>query len=1296
MISYVGKPDSILERSNAMVARQLVFGAVLLIVGGVYATTYNVVDFGANGSDSASDRKAIQDALDKAKGASEATVVTVPAGTYYLDRALFIYSNTRLSLSAGAKFLRSGSSDQIMLLARHLLGDGSECKGDDTCTHGGHSQFSNIIVDGGIWDAASSDQEITGVLRLSHGSKLTIENVHFQGCTDHMLNISGSSDVLVRGCTFASPVRYAGTDPKAWEPYAVGDANRFNTIECIHMDFTDEEGEEGNYPHDGTACERVTVTGCMFDGVFAGVGNHHATPGRFSPALTVQDCVFTNLQAYAVDCFGLTNCVIAQCTSVGGLGLVRSSLAQFSATSNYVESAGEHAFFLVHGTRAALTGNRVAGSTQGVNVVGADVELRGNYLSGCSDCGVRADEGSTVLARDNYVATPTGYGFSCTGASSLSAVANVVSNPGKAGFIVTGGGSVALAGNTVSSPVAVGIQLENIVGAKLLDNTITSSGSHGVWLKNCEGAVLEGNEIRGSQDGHGIILQAGTAEVLGNNILYTSKKNGILAEDDAVVTARGNCINGGQYGVCATVGVTLVAEANEVADVKGSAFYLADLNYPVVTGNAISSPGNCGVQIVQTEGASVKGNSIVTAGGRGVLMTNSTKCDVSGNVIDGTSQEGIFCLESTDANISGNIVLAAAGIGIRVEGSTTTLASASVVGNRAQSSTTHDIRICDNCGSCRLTENVCTGNAATIALSVIGSTTYLPGDVPCSAVQRDDGTIFVRWERLALVSGYENGYLLDYGNAADFSGCATVEIASRDTVSYTLTPGSAKYVRVRSYHVYYSSVRYESTGSAGFDVPVGEAKVVFDDCGGAGGPGVQSVPFGGVIPQIASLPTRGSCVFSGYWTEPMGRGVNYVRADGVGTASVESDWLPTRLYACWERLPDAVAWPDISEHPEPDPEPDPNPADIPALTPAGNPDPGTGPGTNPDPDPEGSGGGSDPEPKPETTAPQLYATADKSAFAGGVTYVGWVRDANGVLAGLLTVKLAKANKRDGTCKPKIVYTPLGGKKQAIKLDKTSLPVAGTEALLKIPGVGTLRLCGRSATGTDVDVQLGADLARLAETKAAAKARMAALAGVRTFALETEQGAAAFSVTVSKAGKGKLAGTLPDGTKVSLSAQGVLGERALAIPFSYSKKCNLGFVLWIGENGKTEVSDMTSLRLASGRVLPAKLIAPSALHRLPPGSHAFSCYLFAEPQIFSVEGAKWVFPRQDKRAVVDPNPHAAKLKFAEKTGVVKGSFSVTPPGSPSAVKFTVNGVVVGSRFYGAAFNKSYGSLSVSAE
>ena len=70
------------------------------------------------------------------------------------------------------------------------------------------------------------------------------------------------------------------------------------------------------------------------------------------------------------------------------------------------------------------------------------------------------------------------------------------------------------------------------------------------------------------------------------------------------------------------------------------------------------------------------------------------------------------------------------------------------------------------------------------------------------------------------------------------------------------------------------------------------------------------------------------------------------------------------------------------------------------------------------------------------------------------------------------------------------------------------------------------------------------------------------------------------------------------------------------------------------------------------------------------------------QAFTVAGKKWNVPKQNKRAEVDPNPTGLKLAFTEKTGVVKGTFTVVD--GKAKTKYTVVGAVVGGKFYGSAY------------
>ncbi len=329
-------------------------------------------------------------------------------------------------------------------------------------------------------------------------------------------------------------------------------------------------------------------------------------------------------------------------------------------------------------------------------------------------------------------------------------------------------------------------------------------------------------------------------------------------------------------------------------------------------------------------------------------------------------------------------------------------------------------------------------------------------------------------------------------------------------------------------------------------------------------------------------------------------------------------------------------------------------------------------------------------------APTLFAAGHaETPFTGDATYNGWVRNKDGTIAGLLTVKAGKAAKpeKGGQSKLTVNYTPFGGRKQTIKLDNAAMPAAGGVAAVAIPGVGTVKFTGDAIVGVDVDVQAAKDALKSKDRaeKAAATAFAAGKAGTWTFALGTDAGYAAFTATVDKKGKGKLAGTLPDGTKVSVSAQGILGDGVLAIPFAYAKKGALGFVFWVRGDGTAELSDLTGA--LGNRALPeVSVVAPSAAHRLPDGEHTFTAGGIS--QGFAVAGKKWDVPRQNRKADPDPNPTGLKLAFTEKTGAVKGAFTVAD--GKAKTKYTVVGVVVGGKLYGAAYARNVGSMPATAE
>ena len=321
-----------------------------------------------------------------------------------------------------------------------------------------------------------------------------------------------------------------------------------------------------------------------------------------------------------------------------------------------------------------------------------------------------------------------------------------------------------------------------------------------------------------------------------------------------------------------------------------------------------------------------------------------------------------------------------------------------------------------------------------------------------------------------------------------------------------------------------------------------------------------------------------------------------------------------------------------------------------------------------------------------SVAPQLFAAGMKDApFMGNATYEGWLRNKDGSLAGMITVKAGKPGKAQRV-KVDVSYVPLSGKKQTIKLTADAMPVAGKVSTVTLLGIGSVKLTGDAIKGVNVDLQVGKDLVKAKDGVAMSK--MAQKAGAWAFAFDTGSGYAAFSVVVDKKGKGKLSGTLPDGTKVTAKSQGILGGDAMALPFVCTKKCSLGFVLWVKDGGKVTLSDITALRSGNGTASIARPVSPTSVGNLVDGDHTFKASGIS--QKFKVSGSKWSTPKSDKKAAVNPNPTGLKLKFTAKTGMVKGSLT------SGKMKLTVVGAVVGGRFFGSVFGKGATPRSATAE
>ncbi|MBQ7725632.1 MAG: hypothetical protein IJT66_00645, partial [Clostridia bacterium] len=227
----------------------------------------SVTNYGADGQDEEDDYYAFRQATEEAMYTDENLIVEIPAGTYYLDNEIPVYSHTTIIAEEGATMIARYSDLTVPLLfGAHMDEYGVRCKGDD-CTHGGYSQVQDVTIIGGVWDRGSdTNTATTTVFSFRHAKNITLKNLTVENATDHLINLSGVDTALVENVTVQNHLPYKGKDAAYWGDYQVGDKSRYNAIEAIHLDYCNKIGEDSKRakPFDNTPSKNITVTDCTF------------------------------------------------------------------------------------------------------------------------------------------------------------------------------------------------------------------------------------------------------------------------------------------------------------------------------------------------------------------------------------------------------------------------------------------------------------------------------------------------------------------------------------------------------------------------------------------------------------------------------------------------------------------------------------------------------------------------------------------------------------------------------------------------------------------------------------------------------------------------------------------------------------------------------------------------------------------------------------------------------------------------------------------------------------------------
>lgn len=565
------------------------------------------------------------------------TEIYVASGTYEISSPLRIWSGTTLTLADDATIVYTGGGDEPILRGSHFDEYGYACyeTSPGSCWHGGYGQCHDVVVQGGTWNRNSKKTDNTNIFIFRHASDITIRNMVVKNCSNHYFNLSGSRNVTISNVKFQSPVKYTGSNPDFWGKFAVGDNDRYKTIEAIHLDAITKGGEPSGYPIDGTPCKNVKVINCDFKDVFSGVGTHHVSEGEYGENIRVENCRFSNLQSFAIYCFGYKKAVFSGNVSTGGAGLITVEDANCTicgnnkvsdgfhnaiqigggavATidANKISNAGMAAIRLLGAATATVTDNTIdAPATMGLSAAeGSSLTASGNAITSAGQHGVYVNAAKATL-KGNTIITPSEAGIRGDAKAKITAENNIISSAGTYGITLSGGSSITAKGNTISSPANYGIILDSCAASSITGNKITSSGSVGIRLNKTKGSTISKNTINGtSAMCDGILLDTcATGTVSGNKVSGTGGF-GIrilgTAATPASITVSGNTVSTGALAS----GYHDIRLGDNCRKCKVSGNYLGNAKYSVsstgTSGNKYEPPATSLVSLVRKSNAAM-------------------------------------------------------------------------------------------------------------------------------------------------------------------------------------------------------------------------------------------------------------------------------------------------------------------------------------------------------------------------------------------------------------------------------------------------------------------------------------------------------------------------------------------------------------------------------------------------------------------------------------------------------------------------------------------------------------------
>lgn len=637
---------------------------------------YNVVDFGANGSDQNDDAAAIIAALDKARISKDYVEVYVPAGTYYIERGLPIYSNTTLTLDTNATIV-STNNKNVMIYGKHLNDDGAVCPGDASCKHNGYSQLQNVIIQGGTWDRNDKTPETDNtIMLLRHGQNITIQNLTCKNGGYHYINLSGVNTATLKNvsCINQHLGNQETDSSEDWQ-------SKTNKKEALHFDFIGDEGEATGYPVDGTAPKNITVIDCTFKNLYSAIGTHHLTAGEHANTILIKNSSFNDIIHHCINAYNYedVNIVGNEFNNVGKLVYaVKSNLV---INENIINNTVSHAIHICENSTALV---------------------RDNEIRDAGAVGIRANDYSDLTASNNIIISPAGNGIDTADYSTLNASGNIVTksaigicitnnctgcivksnqikNTAGNAIYIYNNASATLTDNVIEAAGATGIRISNGSSATLQKNTVTLAKAAGICIDKNSILTAENNEIsKAGQDG--IYVSDRCTLTTTGNLIEEVTGNGIYVSDGCQVTAERNVITkAGSVGIRARNNCNVLAKTNKISTPKISGISVDKSSILTADSNQVANAGQDGIYVADNTNLVALGNTIEDCAAGVSVINSCTDCVLSGNTITRTKGNGIYISNGSGVKAENNIISKAGKAGIRANNNCNVTAKSNMI-----------------------------------------------------------------------------------------------------------------------------------------------------------------------------------------------------------------------------------------------------------------------------------------------------------------------------------------------------------------------------------------------------------------------------------------------------------------------------------------------------------------------------------------------------------------------------------------------------------------------------------------